>query len=323
MTVIANQWTGDGLADGTTITAGNVNTAGNGSTVTRNVSGSPTFVTEGHGFRASVVTAGDIARLDASFSGTGVRTQIVLTMDVAPPSSHTPIGLRNATDYVGSISVHPERTLQLRAGNLSGVLLAGSLAPAVALGDQLVIDMVIALAAVPTTSNGRLFYRVKNLTNPTWNTAGEFFYDSGYTLNVGTTNFTAARYGKQSANLPAPGAVFEYLGWETVAVNPADTSEAQAKAYFADDPTTVPVPLDTPAVTVVSQTDPTTAGGTDGTITVSWPAVPDADHYEAGWAAGDVTEGFAVVSSSATSPYVFTGRSAGVQTVAIRAIPAA
>lgn len=321
MTVIANQWTGNGLADGTTITSGNVNTAGNGSTVTRNVSGSPTFMTEDNGFRASVVTAGDIARLDASFTGTGVRTQIVLTMDVAPPSSHTPLGVRNATDYVGSVSFHPERTLQLRAGNLSGVLLAGSLTPAVALGDRLVIDMVIALAAAPTTSNGRIFYRVKNLTNPAWNTTGEFFYDSLYTLNVGTTNFVAARYGKQSANLPAPGAVFEYLGWETVVVNPADTSEAAAKAYFADDPTTVPVPLDTPSVTIINQTNPTTAGGSDGTITVSWPAVDGADHYEAGWAAGDVTTGFAVVDATATSPHVFTGLSAGIQTVAIQAVP--
>jgi hypothetical protein len=81
-------------------------------------------------------------------------------------------------------------------------------------------------------------------------------------------------------------------------------------------------PLDTPVVTVTNETDPTTPGGTDGSITVTWPAVSGAATYDAGIADGlNRTDGFSVVSTSATSPYVFTGLNAGDYTVAIRAIP--
>lgn len=82
------------------------------------------------------------------------------------------------------------------------------------------------------------------------------------------------------------------------------------------------VPLDTPVVTVTNITNPTTPGGTDGTVTVTWPAVDDADHYAAAKAVGhDVTSGFTITSSAATSPYTFTGLAAGNYTVAIRAVP--
>lgn len=84
-----------------------------------------------------------------------------------------------------------------------------------------------------------------------------------------------------------------------------------------------PVPLDTPVVTVTTEVDPSTPGGTDGSITVTWPAVPNADHYEAGIADGHgQTSGFTVTSTSAVSPYTFTGLDAGDYTVAIRAMPA-
>ena len=82
-----------------------------------------------------------------------------------------------------------------------------------------------------------------------------------------------------------------------------------------------PEPLDTPEVTA-SHTDPTTPGGTDGTITVTWAPVPNAARYEVGIATGhDQTTGFTQVAADASSPHIITGRAAGNYTVAVKAHP--
>lgn len=82
-------------------------------------------------------------------------------------------------------------------------------------------------------------------------------------------------------------------------------------------------PLDTPVVTVTIEDPPSTPGGTDGSCTVTWPAVTSADHYVAGIVSGlDATSGFTITSTSATSPYTFTGLAAGNYTVAIKAAAA-
>lgn len=87
-------------------------------------------------------------------------------------------------------------------------------------------------------------------------------------------------------------------------------------------PVSTTAPLDTPVVTVTNETDPTTQGGSDGTATVTWPAIVGAATYSAGIASGlNQTTGFSIVSSLATSPYTFTGLSAGNYTVAIKAVP--
>lgn len=84
----------------------------------------------------------------------------------------------------------------------------------------------------------------------------------------------------------------------------------------------LPTQLPTPVVTISSQQNPTSIGGTDGSITATWPAVAGATTYTAGIANGpDQISGFVVVSTSATSPYVFTGLAAGQYTVAVQAVP--
>ena len=98
---------------------------------------------------------------------------------------------------------------------------------------QLLIDLVVAQHTSPTTSNGRVFYRVRNLTNTSWATGGEFFYDSGYTLNIGTVAYASIRYGKMTTEtIGSTGILYEYLGWEPISVSTADTSREQAEAYF-------------------------------------------------------------------------------------------
>ena len=83
-------------------------------------------------------------------------------------------------------------------------------------------------------------------------------------------------------------------------------------------------PLATPVLTLVSEVNPTAAGGTNGSATVSWPAVPNAHHYEAGIASGaGQTSGFTTVSANAVSPFTFSNLGAGARTLAIRAMPTA
>lgn len=316
MSAIANQWTGDGLADGTVITTGNVNSVGNGSTVARAGSGAPTFVTGGHGFDVSGADT-DIARLDASYTATkAARYQYKLTVGPIATSALQPINVRSASATVAAFSLGSTYIgfLQAPVGNF----VTAAQQPAAALGDVLLYDIVVNLAASPTTSNGRIFFRVKNLTNLTWNTTGEFFYDSGYTLNLALVDLSVVRFGKVSGGALATATRMEFPGWEGITVNPAHTTEAQAKAYFADAPAVI-TPLDTPTVTVTGAVNPSTVGGTDGSITISWPPVSGAHHYEATIADGTITTGFVATDLNAVSPKTFVGLDAGPYTVAVRA----
>lgn len=84
-----------------------------------------------------------------------------------------------------------------------------------------------------------------------------------------------------------------------------------------------PEPLDTPVVTVLTETDPSTTGADDGEIELEWDAVPNAGRYAVGIADGHgQTTGFITVEEDATSPYVITNLSAGNYTVAVKAFPA-
>lgn len=105
-------------------------------------------------------------------------------------------------------------------------------------------------------------------------------------------------------------------GTETLNLSPTAANSGGILLIVASAST----PLATPVLTIVSQTDPTTPGGSDGTVTVSWPAVPNAVSYEAGTASGNVTSGFTVVATGVTSPHTFTGLPGGVTTVAIKAM---
>jgi hypothetical protein len=87
-----------------------------------------------------------------------------------------------------------------------------------------------------------------------------------------------------------------------------------------------PPPLDTPVVTIASQTNPTTIGGNDGSATVQWGAVTGAASYDVGRAAGlGQTEGFTVLQTGVTAlEYADnSGLAAGDYTYGVRAQPPA
>lgn len=81
-------------------------------------------------------------------------------------------------------------------------------------------------------------------------------------------------------------------------------------------------PLAAPSVTLVSKTDPTTVGGSDGKAVISWPAVTNAVSYRVEVAPGaNATAGFVVRSETATSPYTVTNLSDGTYTIGVTAKP--
>ena len=79
--------------------------------------------------------------------------------------------------------------------------------------------------------------------------------------------------------------------------------------------------LPTPVITLGASTRPTTAGGSNGTQVVTWASIPGAAGYDAYWAEGNTPSqgSFIKVGNNVSSPYTFTGLSAGVQSVGIKA----
>ena len=287
MSSIAQQWTGKGLAAGTALVSGNVNTAGNGSNVSYGSTGTAEIITEGNGFRIRNTEDGSIRRLDTTTTGTGVRAQIVLTVGSAATGNLTITQLRNASTAVADVVVSTDNRIYI--GGLAPT------SPKFSFGDKLLVDVVHTLHPSPTTSNGRSFIRVRNLTNAAWNTNGEWFYDSGYSTNRGTTDFTQTRFGKISTNnLTSPGFLYEFMGWEAITVDTSHTTQAQATTYFADAPSESS-PLPTPTGLVAAPTAPISSGG-DGSVTVTWNRVQDASYYIVERALGnDATSGWVTV----------------------------
>lgn len=242
------RWNGNGLPDGTTITAGNVNTAGNGDTVTRAVSGTPTvFQTAGDGFEVAA-PAGVIVRLDASFTpGNGAVGQLFYTPTSRPSTTDRIIQFRSSGANAAGLILATGLVVDTASGST-----VGSPSPDLILGHLYQIDYLVALSASPSASNGRVVCRVIDLTDPAW---GHWFYDTGYTVNAGTNNLAVVRFGKQATSAFSSANRFEEIGWGTVTVDPAATSEAAVSAYFLDPP---------------ARFRPVTA---DGVVTVSGGAV--------------------------------------------------
>ena len=107
-----------------------------------------------------------------------------------------------------------------------------------------------------------------------------------------------------------------FIGLNGTLSGTASAAELSFGSYTATDSTLTV--LDTPVVTL-NQTSPTSIGGNDGTITATWPAISGATRYETCLMSGTVTSGFIADDTNATSPKNYTGLSAGIYTVAVRA----
>lgn len=173
-------------------------------------------------------------------------------------------------------------------------------------GGTLSVDTLYRIEAVvqtPTTATGSMDLRIYagDSTSPIANVS-TVVTGANFGTDVGRI-----RIGANSAGNNWSQWYFDSIAWQdatTTFLGPVSTQ------------------LDTPVVTVTNETDPTTVGGSDGSVTVTWPAVSGAATYTAGKASGlNQTTGFTPTSTSATSPYTFTGLVAGDYTVAIKAVP--
>lgn len=98
--------------------------------------------------------------------------------------------------------------------------------------------------------------------------------------------------------------------------SPSITPIMAYEEMVAWDPTVTP--LATPTVSLTF-TNPTRVGGSNGSITATWPAVPGAAGYESALVQGVATSGFVADDTSATSPKTYSNLGPGTYTVAVRA----
>ena len=238
------RWTGNGLPDGTLITTTPMaNTAGNGDTVARAVTGTSTLTTRGDGFEYTG-SSSSLGRFDIlSASSQAYVFQFFYTPGIVPTGGIESVlyvcnsSLTRIFSFVHQVSnfFYPFPV----TGSPPGT-------PVTPLNNRYQVDVILALSAVPTTTNGRYVVKVRNLTNPSWNTTGEFFVDSGYSVNLGTTDIAgvaqAIRYGKNNTgDLTGGVQLLEQIGWNPITVNPADLSRAKIEPYFMASPYTANV----------------------------------------------------------------------------------
>lgn len=147
----------------------------------------------------------------------------------------------------------------------------------------------------------------------------------------GLTTVQKVFTGQNITNLH-PGSV--RWGLAPVASVPTNDDLVEEQAMWTDDVNarlsafesnrTLPAVQD---VTITQAIPPTTTGGSNGQLVITWTASTDPDHegYEIGIAAGlGVTSGFTIVGNAAknATTYTVTGRTPGPYTVAVRSIPA-
>ena len=308
MTRIINVWTGGGIAEG----AAPANNSTEGIWTYRRSAPLPagiSFTKTGAGFTV-ICEAEGVARLDGDLPGaTAIRAQALVT-PVIGAAEVLFLAARNNDTNRGMIQIGADGRIGVR----DGAVISASRAPAITAGDQVLLDVVWATG---TGTTGRIFYRVTNLTNPSWNGGAPFFWDSGATRTLTTINRVAAGV-VDVLQIPTPGVRIEKLGAEAITVNPAHTTQAQAQTYFADPPVQE-VPLATPVPTVTAIHQPTAAGASDGSITVSYPVVPNAtsyEHYLKKDGAAAVLAG-----TTPTLTYTHTGLTSGSYEPLVRAIP--
>lgn len=201
---------------------------------------------------------------------------------------------------------------------------------------------VTALASMGITSTGKLQFVEVNGSGTALNVSSTASLSAAtpYVLMIlidkGTNQFSANVYPTGSTTVAASisgtlgGAMSDASSVQQVrwAIGTVTTlSYLDTNSDFAVghgdwlERTDVTSQLATPTVTVGTITNPTTIGGTDGSTVVSWTAVSGAVSYDAYIATGSTpAQGdFTLVASGVTSPYTFTGLTAGAKSFGIMA----
>lgn len=317
-----SEWNGNGLADGTTITSGNINTAGNGTysdTVSLGTSGATgTIVTAGDGVDVTGPASSDIRRID--ITGLATRTAVVHYKHThnanSTSGSRNAHQIRNATGKVGELTFSTSGLTQVIPA--TGTVRTG---PTMTLGHQYEIwQWVLVHPTAPTTSNGRIITIIKNLTNSAWNTTGYWFDDTGYTVDCGTADISIIRFAKIDSGVYSTANRWERMQWFTsTTVGAADDTYAEVMAK-------APIYTATPIQNInaarlsntsarISWTHPGDAP--NGVSIARWPGSVTtdgngADPGEAGYDPLTISGATLIANGLTSSPYDDTGLTPGV-----------
>ena len=156
-----------------------------------------------------------------------------------------------------------------------------------------------------STTSSSVIAKLYSESGGAWTTQTGSTWTSS-TVNTNTDNVVGADIGVLTSVATA-----YTVGWDDIQVNNGAGSE------IGD----IVEQLATPVVTLGATTNPSTVGGSNGSQVVTWPAVPGASSYEA-WIANGSSPAqgdFTLVATGVTSPYTFTGLTAGERAYGIKA----
>lgn len=269
--------------------------------------GSTTFATakKAHGnFGARFInSAGNNAFRRWLFDGGVTATQYqfsgVLTIPPTAPAANTAVAsfVNSGGAARTSIQLNSNNDLMIAGSGSSNLTVLASALPA---GTKVRISLQVTggsatastiVAKVYSGTTSWITQMGSTFTSSTWNTNTDQVVGVDLGVNTAVSNSIE-------------------VGWDDIQINNGSGSEIND--YVS--------PLTTPVVTVTSTLPPSTIGGNNGQITISWPAVAGASSYEGFVGAGDIDSGFTATHPSITSPYTFIGLSAGQYTVAVRAL---
>ncbi len=239
-TAVPLRWTGATIPTGTSVTSSAIaNTAGSGDTVVVAVSGTYTALKAAAGGIDITAAASGIWRLDLTRPNSYAGYQAVdFTVQQHPTAAANQlITFRNtAGANVGYLTHYNTSGLVALQTTVGGTptIVAGSYTPAaLVVGHRMRAEAICVVGLTATT--GRLFYQLTDFTDPTWSGSGTAFYDTGFTIDVGTTPLTVHRVGKagSAAVYSAGGFNISAVSWRDLAYVDPSTDPAVAKAFAA------------------------------------------------------------------------------------------
>ncbi|MGJ4843903.1 hypothetical protein [Leifsonia sp. Le1] len=254
------------------------------------------------GLRVNVSTATAIIRYDLTADNDTAAFSLVFTMPTGAPSAFANFfSVRTAAGRAASLGISTNGKLFVTDGAASGGTVT-----------------YVTPTAGTLTYGGQ--YRIELRLHGNSTTAGTIsaaVYDPTGTTAISTmtpvTNANLLTGSLHQIEIGNSGPTAISFGIDDIQMDDGRTTEIGP----------ILVALSTPTVTFGTTTNPSTAGGTDGSQVVTWGAVTNATSYDAYKAtkASPAQSDFTLVSSGVTSPYTFTGLGAGTYSFGIMAKP--
>lgn len=256
---VIRSWSSLGVPSGDVLSSGNINAPGNGDPITwQTPTGTPTLIARrpggvageaGFGLSSDVAT--EIMRLDLRYADLtagdayGQAVRWIFTPPAPPSGADTALAIgRSSSAFSGYLYWTTTGTLKIRNAAIATVTssltgsptfsAATSETPALVTGHSYLIDLaLIRSVSSPSTSNGRIMARVRSLTAPgVWNGGAEWFFDTGYTVNVHTDLQQYWRFGKPLGVGTFAEAMFAGIRWRNITAPETSLTKTASIANF-------------------------------------------------------------------------------------------